>query len=81
MVHVCYRHADGLDDHTYRKLLLTNPKAAGWQWTHMKRTPKAYARGTVRHSDHKTITLPCWHEVLMNTENQSRTMDKIAFLD
>ncbi len=47
----------------------------------MKRNPKAYARGTVRHSDHKTITLPCWHEVLMNTENESRTMSKIAFLD
>ena len=80
-VHVCNRHPDGLDDHTYRKLLLTNPQAAGWQWTHMKRTPKAYARGTVRHSDHKTITLPCWHEVLMNTETKSNSMANVAFLD
>ncbi len=47
----------------------------------MKRNPKAYARGTVRHSDHKTITLPCWHEVLMNTETKSNSMANVAFLD
>ncbi len=28
-----------------------------------------------------TITLPTWHRVLMNTETQSRTMAKVAFLD
>ena len=40
-----------------------------------------YARGTVRHSDHDTITLPFWHCVVMNTETQSRTMANVAFLD
>lgn len=40
-----------------------------------------YARGTVCHSSHETITLPIWHRVLMNTETQSRTMANVAFLD
>ena len=44
-------------------------------------TPGVYARGTVRHSDHETITLPVWHRVIMNTETQSRTMANVAFLD
>jgi len=35
----------------------------------------------VRHPDHATITLPCWHRVLMNTETQSRTTANVAFLD
>ena len=33
------------------------------------------------HADHKTITLHGWHRVLMNTENQSRAMRNVAFLD
>jgi hypothetical protein len=47
----------------------------------MRRNPGVYARGTVRHSDHATITLPFWHRVIMNTETQSRTMANVAFLD
>jgi hypothetical protein len=47
----------------------------------MQRDPLVYARGTVRHSDHATITLPDWHRVVMNTETQSRSMRNMAFLD
>lgn len=47
----------------------------------MRRDMAIFARGTVRHSDHATITLPFWHRVLMNTETQTRTMAKVAFLD
>ena len=47
----------------------------------MTRNASVYARGTVRHSDHETIRLPFWHRVLMNTETQTRTMAKVAFLD
>jgi hypothetical protein len=43
--------------------------------------PAVDARGTVRHRDHATVTLPVWHRVLMNTETQSRTMANVAFLD
>jgi hypothetical protein len=40
-----------------------------------------YARGYVRHSDHKTINLPGWHEVLMNRENESAASRISVFLD
>jgi hypothetical protein len=64
-VHVCRRH----------------PDAAHWGWQVMRRNPEVYARGKVSHTDHATITLPCWHRVLLNTESQSRTMANVAFLD
>jgi len=81
VVHVCGKHPNGIPEDEYRALLKTNPKAAHWGWRVMRRNPGVYARGTVRHSDHATILLPFWHRVLMNTENQSRTMAKVAFLD
>jgi len=40
-----------------------------------------YARGAVRHPDHKTIHLPGWHRVCMNTEGRSKASGLSAFLD
>lgn len=45
------------------------------------RNATVYARGKVRHPDHKTIVLPCWHRVYMNTENLSSATRFSAFLD
>jgi hypothetical protein len=56
-----------------------SPKEPGLSM--MTRNASVYARGTVRHSDHETITLSFWHRVLMNTETKTRTMAKVAFLD
>jgi len=80
-VHVCRRHPNGVTPDEYRSILRRNPDAARWGWQVMRRNPGVYARGTVRHSDHATITLPFWHRVIMNTETQSRTMARVAFLD
>ena len=80
-VHVCRRHPNGVMPDEYRAILHRNPDAARWGWQVMRRNPGVYARGTVRHSDHATITLPFWHRVIMNTETQSRTMANVAFLD
>jgi hypothetical protein len=80
-VHVCRQHPNGILPEEYRELLRANPKAANWGWREMRRNPGVYARGSVRHSDHAVINLPFWHRVLMNTENQSRTMANVAFLD
>ena len=62
-------------------LLQRTPSASRWGWQVMSRNPGVYARGAVRHADHETITLPFWHRVIMNTETQSRTMARVAFLD
>ena len=80
-VHVSRKHPNGISEKEYRELLRVNPKAVRWGWRVMSRNPGVYARGTVRHIDHATITLPFWHRVVMNTETQSRTMANVAFLD
>ena len=80
-VYVCAQHPNGLTEKEYRRLLRTKAEAPSWRWRVMRRNMRVYARGTVRHSDHATITLPCWHRVLMNTETQSRAMAQVAFLD
>jgi hypothetical protein len=80
-VHVCSQYPNGLTEGHYHRLLRSDPKAANWRWRVMRRDMRVYARGAVRHSDHATITLPFWHQVLMNTETQSRTMANVAFLD
>jgi len=80
-VHVCTKHPNGISPKEYRELLRANPKAARWGWRLMSRNPGVYARGTIRHSDHATVTLSFWHRVILNTETQSRTMRNVAFLD
>jgi hypothetical protein len=80
-VHVCSRHPNGVTPKEYRSILQRNPDSARWGWQVMRRNPGVYARGTVGHSDHETIMLPFWHRVIMNTETQSRTMARVAFLD
>jgi hypothetical protein len=81
LVYVCSRHPNGVTEPRYRHILSSNPKAKGWNWLTMRRNPGVYARGSVRHADHKTIVLHGWHRVLMNTEGQSAAMRNVAFLD
>ncbi|HWB61044.1 MAG TPA: hypothetical protein VG733_16255 [Chthoniobacteraceae bacterium] len=79
-VYVHDRHANGVLEREYKSILARgNTKPA--EWKVMVRNAGVYARGAVRHPDHKTITLHCWHRVHMNTETQTRTMAKVAFLD
>jgi hypothetical protein len=47
----------------------------------MTRDPELFARGTVRHPDHATITLHGWHRVVMNTENRATAMRHVVFVD
>jgi hypothetical protein len=60
---------------------IADGKTSASEWTVMRRNAQVYVRGTVRHADHRTITLRGWHRVVMNTENESRTMANVAFLD
>jgi len=71
-----YQH--GITESQYQHLLKRNPKARRWNWQIMRRNPRVFARGTVKHKDHKTIRLPYWHEVVMNEEPRSGF---VAFLD
>jgi hypothetical protein len=81
-VRVCARHPNGLTTREYEKLIARNPKAANYNWRTMVRNPELYVRGTIRHTDHRTITLNGWHRVLINTERRAATrMAAVTFLD
>ena len=80
-VYVCRRHPRGVSEVRYHQIMASTPTASTWNWTPMRRNPWVYARGRVSHSDHKTVVLRGWHRVQMNTENQSRAMAHVAFLD
>ncbi|TWU09944.1 hypothetical protein [Allorhodopirellula heiligendammensis] len=80
-VYVCKRHPNGVTDTQYRSILSSNGNAKNWGWRTMRRNPGVYVKGRVRHPDHATITLQGWHQVVMNTENESRAMRNVAFLD
>jgi hypothetical protein len=80
-VYVCHRYPNGLTVDQYRKLLKKSPEAAKWNWRTMRRDPVVLVRGKVWHPDHATIRLDGWHRVAMNTENRSRAMSSVAFLD
>lgn len=63
----------------FARLIEKERRSGGW--TRMVRNPELYAKGAVRHTDHATIVLPGWHQVVMNTEQQARAMRHVAFLD
>ncbi|MGA7633597.1 MAG: hypothetical protein WCB11_22780 [Terriglobales bacterium] len=70
---------NGLTEGQYQAL--SPQERQRWSWRVMKRNPKVYVRGRVRHSDHATIALDGWHEVFMNTESLSQAMSDVVFLD
>jgi hypothetical protein len=80
-VYVCDRYPRGLGEVDYQKLLTRRPAAKSWSWQVMRRNPQVFVKGRISHPDHKTIVLPEWHRVLMNTENQSAAMRNMVFLD
>lgn len=47
-------------------------------WERRTTTRELYARGTVRHADHKTIKLQGWHRIHSNSETASSS---VTFLD
>ncbi len=81
LVWVCSRYPSGITPQRHAELLKSKPEAARWHWQTFVRDAKVYARGTVRHSDHKTIVLHGWHQVFMNTENEAPGMRHVVFLD
>jgi hypothetical protein len=81
IVYVCPKHPNGVSEAWYRHLLQQNRNAAQWGWHALRRNPRVYVRGRIRHPDHATITLPDWHRVVLNTETETDTMRNVAFID
>lgn len=81
LVYVCPKHPNGVSENWYRRILQQRPSAAQWGWQALRRNPRVYAKGRIRHPDHATITLPDWHRVVLNTETETETMRHVAFID
>lgn len=78
-VYVAHGYQSGLTQAQYDSL---DPKVRmSRNWQVMKRNMDVWVRGTVRHSDHATITLDGWHRVYSNTEHFSAAMRNVVFLD
>lgn len=80
-VYVNRRFPDGLTTEEYWSLINREPRMRKAGWSVLTRNAAVYARGRVRHADHKTIRLQGWHRVLMNTEYRAAAMVQVAFLD
>ena len=80
-VYVCRQYPHGLREVDYRELISRQPQLGSLPWQVRRRDASVYVRGRVRHADHATIILDGWHRVWMNTENESRAMSQVAFLD
>jgi hypothetical protein len=78
-VHVCAKYPNGLSEREFRALTQKERKAH--EWRTMVRDARVFAKGAIRHPDHKTVWLSDWHQVVMNTETRARAMRDVAFLD
>ncbi len=76
---VCAKYPNGLSVTDYQALSPNERDRHAWR--PMVRDARVYAKGAIRHPDHKTVWLPFWHQVVMNTETQARAMQNVAFLD
>lgn len=70
---------NGLTQAAFKKLPRKVRETFGWSTAFV--SDFVYARGYVRHQDHKTIHLKEWHRVLPNTENKARAFEHLKFLD
>lgn len=74
-------HPNGLTVSEYKHEIATNTKSARALWRTGRRGAEVYVKGSIRHPDHATIHLDCWHLVRMNTESESVAMRHLAFID
>jgi hypothetical protein len=78
-VYVSRRHPNGVTQAEFEALPPRDRRRSGWRM--MTRDARVFAKGAVSHVDHKTIYLPCWHEVVLNRETEAASMRNVAFLD
>jgi hypothetical protein len=74
-------YPNGLTEEERAALIRRDPAMRHSPWDTMRRDPEVFVMGKVRHPDHKTIVLPCWHRVAMNTESKAPGSLSVAFLD
>lgn len=72
-------HGNVLEPTAFRQLSKKNPDAAK-RYRAARVNAKVFGRGKVRHPDHATIELECWHQIVPNTEHRFATRS-MRFVD
>ncbi len=80
MVYVHRTGRRAISEQAYRNLVRHKPDAAK-DYHQQRRNMQVLVRGRISHADHATILLRDWHEVAMNTENESIAMRSVTFID
>jgi len=80
-IYICPKFPEGLSERQHKEILKSEPELNKVSWQVRTVSAKVYGRGRVTHQDHKTIVLPFWHEILMNTETHARAMRNVLFVD
>lgn len=80
-VMVSSAYPNGITESEFDRVLQNDPNASRMHWRRMVRDAQVYARGYVRHRDHKTIHLDECHRVYMNRERFAQHARQIVFLD
>jgi len=80
-IYICHKFPDGLLEKQYKEAIKKEPELKNMPWQVRSVNAKVFGRGRVTHQDHKTIVLPFWHEILMNTETRARAMRNVLFID
>lgn len=78
LVYTCPQYPNGVRELEYHRIIQRNPKARSYNWIPQRLNARVFARGTVRHPDHKTLYLSDWHQVAMNGEERNGF---VGFLD
>jgi hypothetical protein len=81
-VHVHRRWApQGITTTEKAALVRRAPNKAKGGWRIMRRNPRAFVKGRIRHPDHATVVLNGWHRALPNTESRAPARQNLVFLD
>jgi hypothetical protein len=80
LVYVHQRDQRVISPQRFEQLQRNNPAFAA-MFQAQRRNMSVLVRGRISHADHKTIVLNDWHQVVMNTENESFAMRFVTFID
>jgi hypothetical protein len=80
-VYVSKGYPKALTSAQHARLLHENPALRKLTWKLMRQNMTVFVKGRIRHPDHKTVYLACWHQVIPNTESEAPAMRHVAFLD
>jgi hypothetical protein len=76
-----YQGGQWFAEDRYLRLITENPELKRRNWRTARINMRVYVKGRIRHPDHATINLWCWHEVMMNTESLAPAMEHLRFVD